>query len=294
MQVSILTQVLLPAVLALIMFGMGLSLTKADFTRLLEMPRAIILGLFGQVMLLPALAYATAVAFDLSPELAIGIMILSACPGGTMSNVISHLSRANLALSVSLTGITTLICVFSTPWIIHFSISAFADTKGQSFSLLSTSVGLIFITFLPVLIGIGMRHKYPEIALRLEPRFRKLALAFMVVMIVAIVIQERDTLISSFSQVFWATLTLNIVAIIVGVLLGKSFKLPHREQITLGIEVGIQNASMAILIAITFLKSPAFATAAGVYGLTMYLGAGLLVVYAKLTAPKGNAEFAAN
>lgn len=294
MQASILTQVLLPAVLALIMFGMGLSLTKADFTRLLDMPRAIILGLFGQVLILPVLAFATAVVFDLSPELAIGIMILSACPGGTMSNVISHLSRANLALSVSLTGITTLICVFSTPWIIHFSISAFADSEGQAFSLLSTSIGLIFITFLPVLIGIGMRHKYAEIALRLEPRFRKLALAFMIVMIVAIVIQERDTLVSSFAQVFWATLTLNVVAISVGVLLGKGFRLPHREQLTLGIEVGIQNASMAILIAITFLQDPAFATAAGVYGLTMYLGAGLLVVYAKLTAPKDEAELATN
>ncbi len=281
MQASILTQLLLPAVLALIMFGMGLSLTRDDFTRLLKMPRAIALGLVGQILLLPGLALATAMAFGLSPELAIGLMILSACPGGTMSNVISHLSRANLALSVSLTAIATVVCVFTTPMIIQASVEWFAPGEGQSFSLLKTSIGLIFITLLPVLAGIWCRQRWVNGAMRWETFFRRFSLLFMLVMIVAIMIQERATLISSFDQVFWATLTLNLAAITVGVVLGKLFKLPFTEQLTLGIEVGIQNASMAILIAVTFIGSPAFATAAGVYGLTMYIGAGLLVLFAK-------------
>jgi len=113
MEASFLTQVMLPLVLALIMFGMGLSLTFEDFQRLWKMPRSVFVGLFGQLLLLPILAYAIVIAFDLSASLAIGLIILSACPGGTMSNVISHLARANLALSVTLTAITTIACVFS-------------------------------------------------------------------------------------------------------------------------------------------------------------------------------------
>jgi BASS family bile acid:Na+ symporter len=118
---SILTQIILPLVLALIMFGMGLSLTKQDFLELGKEPKPIAIGLFGQLLILPLLAYAIAVFFDLSEHLAVGIMILAACPGGTSSNILSHLARANLALSVSLTAVTTLICVVTTPLIISFA-----------------------------------------------------------------------------------------------------------------------------------------------------------------------------
>lgn len=281
MQDSVLTQIVLPLILAVIMFGMGLSLTKDDFTRLWKTPKPIIVGLGGQVLILPVLAFLVAIAFDLSADLAIGLMILAACPGGTMSNVISHLARANLALSVSLTAVTTVICVFSTPWIIKFAIEQFSDTGGQEFSLLNTSLGLIFLTLLPVLLGIIVRHFWSEKALAVEPMFRKLSLGFMIVMIAAIVFQERDLLIAYFGQVFWATLALNLGSIAVGILLGKMSGLVVRDQITLGIEVGIQNASMAMLIAVSFLSNPALATSAGIYGLTMYIGAGLLALWAK-------------
>jgi len=113
MEASFLTQIMLPATLAVIMFGMGLSLTTDDFVRLWKMPKPIFVGLAGQLVLLPMLAYGIAIAFGLSEDLAIGLIILSACPGGTMSNVISHLAKANLALSVTLTAITTIICVFT-------------------------------------------------------------------------------------------------------------------------------------------------------------------------------------
>lgn len=281
MQESVLTQVLLPLILAVIMFGMGLSLTKDDFTRLWKTPKPIVVGLMGQVLVLPVLAWGVAIFFNLSPELAIGLMILAACPGGTMSNVISHLSRANLALSVSLTAVTTVICVFTTPWIIKFAITQFSSDGAQSFSLLQTSIGLIFITLFPVLLGIVVRAKWSEKALMVEPVFRRFSLIFMVAMIAAIVIDERDVLVEYFGQVFWATLSLNLVSVLVGVLIAKASGLVLRDQITLGIEVGIQNASMAMLIAISFLSNPALATSAGIYGLTMYIGAGVLVLWAK-------------
>lgn len=281
MQESVLTQVLLPGILAVIMFGMGLSLTKEDFTRLWSTPKPIAVGLAGQILILPVLAFGVAIAFDLSTELAIGLMILAASPGGTMSNVVSQLARANLALSVSLTAVTTVICVFSTPWIIKFAIDYFSTEAGQPFSLLSTSLGLIALTLMPVAIGILVRAKWSEKAIRIEPIFRKVSLIFMIVMIAAIVIDEREMVMEYVGKVFWATLSLNLGSIVVGIILGKVSGLAVRDQITLGIEVGIQNASMAMLIAITFLSNPALATSAGIYGLTMYIGAGLLALWAK-------------
>lgn len=282
MQDSVLTQVILPLVLGFIMYGMGLSLTKEDFQRLFKMPKSIFVGFTGQIILMPSLAFLVAKGFNLSTELAIGIMILAACPGGTMSNVISHLARANLALSVTLTAISTVVCVFSTPWIIQFAISQFSETPITDFSLVETSIGLFFVTLLPVFLGILTRQKWPFAAMRWEAFFRRFSMAFMVIMIVAIMIQERDVLLSSFSQVFLATLALNIGAVVLGILLGMAFKLIPRDIVTLGIEVGIQNASMAMLIAITFLNSPGFATSAGVYGVTMYLGGMILLFGARL------------
>lgn len=281
MQDSVLTQVLLPAILAVVMFGMGLSLTRADFSRLWQTPKPIFIGLVGQILLLPILAWGIAVLFNLSAELAIGLMVLAACPGGTTSNVISQLARANLALSVSLTAVTTLICVFTTPWIIQFAIQQFAADQVQSFSLLNTSLGLMLLTLLPVILGIAFRARWEQRALAIEVIFRKISLLFMVALIIAIVIQEFDMLLASFDKIFWATLALNFAAIATGVWLAKLTGLALPEKVTLGIEVGIQNASMAILIAITFLSNPAYATSAGVYGVTMYIGAVFLAVWAK-------------
>lgn len=278
---SYLTQLVMPIVLALIMFGMGLSLTKQDFIALSKAPKAILIGLVGQLLLLPVIAYLLVVWFNLSEHLAVGIMILAACPGGTSSNILSQLARANLALSVSLTAITTLVCVVTTPLIIKFAMTQFNHNPSDSFSLLDTTLGLIIITLTPVLIGIFVRHKFTGFALRSEAFFRHLSSAFLVLMIVAITYQERERLLDSFILISEATIALNVLAIMTGLLLGKIFKLVRKDTLTLGIEVGVQNSSMAILIAISFLERPDYAIAAGVYGLVMYLGAGTIIFGAK-------------
>lgn len=288
MESSILTQVILPLVLVVIMFGMGLSLTKDDFLRLWKMPKPVFVGLFGQLILLPIIAFFVAKAFELSAPLAVGLMILAACPGGTSSNVICHLCRANLALSVTLTAITTVVCVFSTPFIIAFSIDYFVTDKGPAFSLIEVTIGLFFITLFPVLVGIFLRHKYPNGAMRKEAFFRRFSAIFLVVTIFAVLIQERAVLAESFSQMFGAAITLNIVAILVGLMLARLARLNLRDGVTLSIEVGVQNSTMAILIAGTFLQKQEYAVSAGVYGLTMYLGAAFLVWYAKLITKAEN------
>jgi BASS family bile acid:Na+ symporter len=281
MQDSILTQVLLPLVLALIMFGMGLSLTISDFTRLAKVPKAAIVGLFGQLILLPLLTFLLAVNLGVSNEIAIGMMILAACPGGTTSNLISHIAKANLALSVSLTAMTTLVCVITTPIIIVYSIEYFTQQAVQNFSILETSIGIMAILIVPIILGMSVRKFANDFALFMEPFFRRLAVVFMILLIISISYNEREMLLASFPSVFISMFTLNIIATIMGVVLAKITKLSHKDGLTLGIEIGTQNATMAILIAVSFLQKPDYAIAAGVYGVFMYLGATLLVVYSR-------------
>ncbi|MFT4655341.1 MAG: BASS family bile acid:Na+ symporter [Kangiellaceae bacterium] len=281
MQSSIFTAIFLPLVLASIMFGMGLSLQVKDFARLARLPKPIFIGIVGQVLFLPALAFSIAVLFNAPKEVAIGMMVLAACPGGSTSNLLSHLAKANLALSISLTAITTVICVFTTPFLIAFSINYFAQGEPAQFSLLATSLGLIIITLLPVAVGMLTRHRYVSVALKLEPIFRKLSILFMLLLILKICFDERDMLINGFPDLYMFTISLNILATLMGLFLAKLFLLNNKDCLTIGIEVGTQNAALAILIAVTFIKEPAYAIIAGGYGLVMYVGAALLVFYAK-------------
>ncbi|QQM66192.1 bile acid:sodium symporter family protein [Pseudoalteromonas sp. LC2018020214] len=282
MNASILTEVILPLALALIMFGMGLGLTTNDFTRLFKNPLGIVMGLIGQLVAMPLLALGLCYLLNLPTPIAIGLMILAACPGGTMSNVVSQLVKANLALSVSLTAASTAISIITTPFIIGFAMSQFAPADDASFSILTTSLGLFFITLVPVAIGIWLRHFKSDFAIKAEPFFRRFSLFFMLMMIAALVIKERDLLVNSFNDVFWACIALNIGSMVVGWLIAKCSKLNLTDSLTLSIEVGIQNASLAILIAISFLNKPEYAVTGGVYGLAMFIGPLLLIGGLKL------------
>lgn len=283
MQDTIFTQVLLPAILGVIMFGMGLSLVKEDFARIATVPKSVAAGVIGQLILLPLLAFALVTAFSAPIEIAIGLMILAACPGGTTSNLISHIARANLALSVSLTAITTVICVITTPFLIQFSINHFTQSDTIEFSLIGISVKLVILLIVPISIGMLLRHFFSKVARRAEPFFRHFSTVFMLMLIVVIAYQEREMMQASFPDIFYITFSLNIGATIMGVLLAKAFSLSKKDGLTLGIEIGTQNASMAMLIAITFIENSAYSIAAGIYGVTMYLGAFLLVGYHKMT-----------
>lgn len=282
MEASFFTQVLLPASLALIMFGMGLSLTIADFKRLLNTPRAVSLGLFGQMICLPLMAFLLCLAFSVEPHIAIGLMVLAACPGGTSSNLLSHIGRANLALSVSLTAITTVICVVSTPWLIKFSVDYFTILPDEPLSLLNTSLSLLVITLIPIVIGMSVRHFALDFANRTEAFFRHLSTLFLITMIILISIDEKEMIMNSFPDVFILTFTLNILATVVGVIIARLGRLNDNDAVTLGIEIGTQNATMSILISVSFLNNSEYAIASVVYGVTMYIGAFILIISRQL------------
>jgi BASS family bile acid:Na+ symporter len=272
------------------MLGMGLSLVKDDFTRLAKVPKSVFAGLVGQLLLLPLFAFSIAFIFNAPAEIAIGLMILAACPGGTTSNLISHIAKANLALSVSLTAIATLICVVTTPLLIQFAIDFFAEEAIQEFSLVDISKKLIILLLVPIIIGMTLRHFFSKPARRVEPFFRHFATVFMVLIIVVMCYQEIDTIKAAFPDVFVLTFGLNLGATVIGVGIAKVCKLSQKDALTLGIEVGTQNATMAMLIAITFLENNAYGIAAGMYGITMYVGAFLLVMYHKTYHKEAQSE----
>jgi BASS family bile acid:Na+ symporter len=281
MEATILTEVLLPLALGIIMLGMGLTLTLNDFKQLWKRPKPILLGLLGQIILLPILAFILVSVFKLPPAAAIGLMAVAACPGGTTSNIISHVAKANIALSVSLTAFSTLICIFTTPLIIGFAIQMYEPELMTQFSILKTTIGLFIITLIPISIGMFVRLKARNFADSSEVFFRRFSSLFLAMMIALIVIQEWDTLLASLATLLPSALTLTIGAVFMGYGIGKTFKEPLVNALTLGIEVGIQNATLAIIIAISFLQRPDLATAAGMYGLVMYLGALTIIVFAR-------------
>lgn len=281
MQATLLTEVLLPLALAIIMLGMGLTLTMNDFTELLRKPKSVLVGLLGQLVLLPLLAFGLVSVFNLPPVLAIGLMVVAACPGGTTSNIISQLANANIALSVSLTALSTVLCIITTPLIVGFALETFEPDLVTEFSIAQTTVGLLIITLVPISIGMLVRHKFTEFADNSQTFFRRFSTGFLALMILLIVVQEWSTLVASLIVLFPTALLLNTLAAFMGYSLGKALQENLKNSLTLGIEVGIQNATLAILICVTFLDRADLATAAGMYGLIMYLGALILVLFAR-------------
>ncbi len=281
MQASVLTEVLLPLALAFVMFGMGLTLTLSDFTRLLKAPKAVLTGFIGQIILLPMMALGLCFVFELPGYIAVGVMVLAACPGGTTSNLISHIAKANLALSVSLTAISTIACVFSTPFIIQFALDYFVKENAPDFSIIQTVIGLVGISIVPVIIGMTIRRFNSRFATKTESFFRQFSMYFMLLMIVGVLVSERNNLAASFERAFLVCLTLNLSSVLLGLGLAKLSNLAFKDSLTLAIEIGVQNAALAMLICITFLDAPDYAIAPGVYGVAMYIGPALLALWAK-------------
>lgn len=281
MQASVLTEVLLPLALAFVMFGMGLTLTLADFARLIKAPKAVITGFIGQIILLPLLALGLCIAFGVPDYIAVGVMVLAACPGGTTSNLISHIAKANLALSVSLTAISTIACVFTTPFIIQFALNYFVKENAPEFSIIQTVTGLLGISIFPVIIGMAIRHFKSGFAMKTENFFRQFSMYFMLLMIIGVLVSERDNLATSFESAFLVCLALNLLSVLLGLVLAKISALAFKDSLTLAIEIGVQNAALAMLICITFLQAPDYAIAPGVYGIAMYIGPALLALWAK-------------
>jgi len=278
MEANFLTDVFLPLALFMIMLGMGLSLTLEDFKRVVIYPQAVGLGLVAQLMVLPIIGFAIASLFPLEPELAVGVMILAACPGGPTSNLVTFLAGGDVALSVTLTAISSLITVFTIPLVVNFSMQTFLG-QGTNLQLpfINTVLQIAVITLLPVTMGMVAKKYAPGIAAKADQPVKWLSLFFLAVIIAGVLLRERNNLISYVIDVGLATLVLNVVTMALGYALATLAQLGEKRVTAITIEVGIQNGTLAIAIASssTLLNTPTMAIPAAIYSLLMFVtGAG--------------------
>jgi BASS family bile acid:Na+ symporter len=275
MQSSILTAVFLPVALGIIMLGLGLSLTIADFKRVVLYPKAVVLGLACQMLVLPAFCYALAKAFGLPPELAVGLMLLSASPGGATANLYSHLAHGDVALNITLTAVNSVLSLFTLPFIVNFALVAFIGA-GKSIPLQFDKVMQVFaIVLVPVSIGMVVHAKAPKVAERLNKPVRIMSAVLLIIVIAATVLKERANIVDFFKQVGLAALAFNVGSMAVGYFAPLLLRLPKKQAVAIGMEIGIHNGTLAIAIASSplLLNNSTMAIPPAIYSLIMFFTA---------------------
>jgi bile acid:Na+ symporter, BASS family len=272
---------LLPAMLFVIMVGVGLTLTTADFRREARAPRGLVVGSVAQLVLLPMLGFAIAAALRLPAPLAVGLVICSACPGGTVSNLLAHLARSNVALSVVLTVVASVGTILTLPIVANLAISWQAASFDGSVSVpLGRTLGLLTgVVLVPVAIGMVIRHRAPRSALRLEQRLSRLGTMLLIVLVVGLAIALRSRIWELASQAGLPALLLNVGGVAIGFAVASLARLPLRDQVATAIELGTKNVALGMVIAITVVGSDTAALPAAMYGLFMYLSGFALVVF---------------
>ncbi len=266
--------------LIIIMFGMGLSLSMRDFAAVFLRPKAIIIGLVCQLIVLPIVGFTLIKIFTLQPDIAIGVIILAACPGGPTSNLITHLANGDTALSVSMTTACSLITLLTIPFIVNLGLQEVlgAGTSIQ-LNILQTILQVFIIVIVPVALGMLLKSKRPIFSLRMQKPVKRASGIFFVVVLLAVIIKESELLFSSLDEAGLVSLSLNLVTMAIGYGLGYLFKLSLKQRISITIEGGIQNGTLGISIATILLNNTAYAIAPAVYGIIMFLTAGLFIFW---------------
>jgi bile acid:Na+ symporter, BASS family len=282
MQDSILTTLVLPIALATIMLGLGLSLKSDDFFRIFKYPKAVTIGLIGQLVILPIIALAIVKVIPMPPAIAVGLIILALCPCGPSSNMITYLAGGDVALAVTLTVFSSMITVFTIPLFASMAVNSFLGTNAIVSLPIGATMGQIFvITVIPIALGMLIQARFPEIARRLEKATNKLAVGFLVLIIILLVAKEWSKLPGFIVQAGTGVMLLNILGMAAGYAISKMLKLNVAQQICIAIEVGIQNGTLAIAITAGILKDAEMAIPAAIYSLFMYLTGFAVIAYSK-------------
>ncbi|EKR63102.1 sodium Bile acid symporter family protein [Leptospira weilii str. 2006001853] len=280
MESNLLTKIFLPAALGIIMLGMGMTLTIADFKRIFVLPKAVLTGLTLQLLLLPITGWLIASVSGLSGELSVGLILLAICPGGATSNLITHLAKGDVALSITLTAITSCITVLSIPFLLNMSMRHFLGA-GQiiELNIPQTILQIFLITVLPVSIGMILNSKKPEFSRKFEKTIKVLSGIFLILIITGAIVRERQNIVPFFIQVGPASLALNLITMTLGYLGATLMKVTHSQRTSITIEVGIQNGTLGIAIASTILNNPAMAIPSAIYSLIMFATGGLFSIW---------------
>lgn len=267
---SALSTVGLPLALGIIMFGLSLSLTPDDFRRVGQHPRAVVVALACQLILLPAVCFGLVVLFDLPPLLGIGMMLLAASPGGTSANLFSHLFHGDVALNVTLTAINSIIAIFTLPIITNLAIAWF--DREDSVSLQFRKVVEVFaVVLVPVLIGMLVRARRPDFAARMDKPVRIGSAVILAVLVIAILVDQRENVGDYLADVGLVAAVFCAVSLVVGYVIPKAAGIVESQAIASSMEIGVHNGTLAIYVAVEVLDSTEISVPAAVYSLFMFV-----------------------
>jgi len=262
---------LLIGALALIMFGLGLSLTVGDFRRLLGQPKPVLLALFLQALVLPAVCYGLIVALDVQPVYAVGLMLLAASPGGVSANLYSHLFGGNVAMNISLTAINTVLSIISLPLIGNFAINTFAKT-GQVVPMQTGKViEVIVIVMVPVLLGMFVKNRAPAVAARSDKPMKRFSMVVLAALALIAIAKEWSSLTASFASIGLAVIAFNALSLGLGYYVPRILGLDKPNAIAIGYEIGIHNSTLAIFVAVSVLGDFQLMVPAAIYSVSMYV-----------------------
>ena len=268
---NIVTDVILPLALAFIMFVLGLGLTGADFLRVIKQPRDFFVGALSQIILLPIIAFILVKIWPIAPELAIGVMIIAAAPGGVTSNLLTSFAKGDVALSISLTAIISLLCVITIPFIVLTSVGLLSDSNiTENISLVSMSRDMFLIVTVPVILGMLLRRFVSGAALKFEPIARKISIVLFVLVLLGAIAAERENVVSYFAQAGLITLVLNVVMMVVAYYVAQLLASGKEQKKCITIECGLQNGTLAIFVATSIFDGGIYVIPAATYSLIMF------------------------
>lgn len=266
------TDALLPIALGVIMGSLGMSLEVADFRRVLVDPRGVAIGLANLLVLSPLLAFAIGEAFNLDPVFAVGLVLMGAAPGGALANLLTHVARGETALSVTMSGISSVLAVVTIPLYLGLAVDHFDAGIGDEVSMLGTVLRVFGITIVPVSLGMAYRARDPARAALLEPRIKRLSMIVFALIVVAAVAAEWHRITESFGDVAPAALALNLAAMTLSFAVARLARLPDRQATAISMELGLHNSTLSIAVATSITTQ--LAIPAAVYSAFMFFTAG--------------------
>ena len=275
---GIITEIFLPLSLAFIMFSLGLGLTIEDFSRGIKQPKDFLIGLICQIILLPIVAFLIVKIWPISPELSIGVIIISVAPGGVTSNILTFLSKGDVALSISLTAVMSLLSVISVPIVLGISMGLISDSSLGSISLTGIAISMFLIVTLPVLIGMTFRASLSFLTKRIEKFAKILSTALFVLVLIGAILAERENLVEYFAQTGLVVFSLNLLMMIIAFYWAKFFGTGTSQQKAISIECGLQNGTLAIFVGTSVFGGGLYIIPAATYSVIMYLTS-LIFIY---------------
>ena len=267
-----------PVCLAIIMFGLGLGLTVADFTRLLKIPRDFIVGFFGQVILLPIVALILIQIISLPPQIALGTMIIAAAPGGVMSNILTKFANGDVALSISLTAVVSLISVITVPLIVYNSAGYLGIEIVKEISMLNIALKMFLVVTIPVIFGMIVRALMTDFIVSKTLLVQRLSLILFLVIFSAIWVEEWDRITSFIQRAGLIALILNLTMIFLGYYLAKYLASGVEQRKCISLECGLQNGTLALFVTTQLFDNVVFAIPTAAYALIMFTTATIFVL----------------